>query len=102
MIQILPIGTPVWVAEPADPATGRRYRSGDGIVVSHLPCRACWDRYAERHQFVTVTPDTYRQASAACQTPAGMYVAGLGQPIAITPDGPAIAVPITSEERSAA
>ncbi|MEU3990164.1 hypothetical protein AB0F24_17605 [Streptomyces platensis] len=102
MIQILPIGTPVWVADPADPGTGRRDRSGDGIVVSHMPCTACWARYAAKHRFVTVTPDTYRKAAADCRRPAGMYVAGLGRPIAITPDSPAIAVPITSDERSAA
>lgn len=102
MIQILPIGTPVWVADPADPGAGRRERSGDGIVVSHVPCGPCWDRYADRHRFVTVTPESYRRAAAECRRPAGMYVAGPGRPIAITPEGPAIAVPITSDERSAA
>ena len=102
MIQILPIGTPVWVALPAAPGAGRSCRYGDGVVVSHVPCGACWNRYAAAHRFVTVTPESYRQAAADCRRPAGMYVAGLGRPIAITPDSPAIAVPTTTEERSAA
>lgn len=100
-MNVLPIGTRVWVAQAACPAIGRRDVSGDGIVTGHVPCSPCWQRYvgSGRH----VTRAGYRAAAESCTEPSG-FVVSLGRlPIAVTDGDPTvIAVPITSEERSAA
>ncbi|SHL73831.1 hypothetical protein [Streptomyces yunnanensis] len=101
MIQILPIGTPVWVAQAADPSTGRRALAGDGVVTGHVPCSACWQRYTGSIR--RMSRAAYAAVAAACDRPAGFVVTVHRRPVTVTADDPTvIAVPITSDERSTA
>lgn len=100
-MNVLPIGTPVWVAQAADPDAGRRAVTGDGTVTSHLPCGVCWQWFVSRHR--RPTPATAKAAAAQCTNPAGFVVTAGRRPIAITDGDPTvIVVPITSDEWSAA
>ncbi len=100
MIQILPIGTPVWVAQAARPDGMRRALCGDGVVTALVCCTACHDRWlAGRH----VTPALYRRIVASCRQPAGFVATVRGLPVTVTAgDDTVLAVPIASGERSAA
>ncbi|WP_329330801.1 hypothetical protein OIU81_03155 [Streptomyces sp. NBC_01454] len=103
MTQILPIGTPVWVAQGEQPkwGRGRPHVVGEGVVIGHLPCDTCWQRYLDGGG--RVTADGYRAAAADCREPAGYVASVKGLPLVVTPDDPTVlAVPITSDERSAA
>lgn len=100
-MSVLPIGTPVWVAQAADPQRRRRALYGDGVIVSHVPCSACWQRYvgSGRH----ITRGDYSAVQTGCREPAGFVVMVRGLPVTVTPDDDAVlVVPITSDERSAA
>jgi hypothetical protein len=103
MIQILPIGTRVWVAqgEQRKWGKGRPHVVGEGVVTGHLPCHVCWQQYVDGGGLVTAAG--YRAAADVCQEPAGYVASVKGLPLVVTPDDPTVlAVPITSDERSAA
>lgn len=101
MIQILPIGTPVWVAQAAAPVKRRRALAGDGIVVSHVPCSACWQRHvgSGRH----ITRRDYSAVQVGCDRPIGFVATVRGLPVTVLAgDDTVLAVPIATDERSAA
>lgn len=101
MIQILPIGTPVWVAQAARPDGTRRALADDGVVTGRVPCTDCWRRCVDDGGQVSVVG--YRAAAAACREPAGYVVSVRGFPVTVIDGDPTvIAVPITTDERSAA
>ena len=100
-MSVLPIGTPVWVAQAAAPAKRRRALAGDGVVVSHVPCSACWQRHvgSGRH----ITRGDYTAVQTGCDRPVGMVATVRGLPVTVLcDDDSVIAVPVTSDERSAA
>ncbi|GGX49232.1 hypothetical protein [Streptomyces noursei] len=98
---ILPIGTLVWVAQAADPSRRRRAMAGDGVVTSHVPCSACWQQYASSIR--RMSRAAYAAVAAACDKPAGFVATVHHRPVTVMPDDPTVlAVPITSDERSAA
>lgn len=101
MIQILPIGTPVWVAQAARPDGTRRALAGDGVVSGRVPCDVCL-----AHQSVpgeAMTPAAYALAAAICREPVGYVAMVRGLPVTVTADDDTVlVVPITSDERSAA
>ncbi|MFF7411592.1 hypothetical protein [Streptomyces lydicus] len=100
MIQILPIGTPVWVAQAACPDGTRRALCGDGVVTALVCCVDCHNEHVGgRH----ITPADYRVVAAACRRPSGYVATVRGIPVTVTADDDSVlAVPITSDERSAA
>ncbi|KIZ16887.1 hypothetical protein [Streptomyces natalensis] len=101
-MSVLPIGTPLWVAQAARPDGTRRALAGDGTVVSHVPCDACWQRYAAA-DLRRMSPAAYAAVAAACDRPAGFVATVHGWPVTVTAsDDTVLAVPITSDERSAA
>ena len=101
MIQILPIGTPVWVAQAATASRPHRALAGDGVVVSHVPCGACWQRYVGSGQHITRS--SYTAVQVGCDRPIGMVATVRGLPVTVTSgDSTVIAIPITSTDRSAA
>lgn len=103
MIPILPIGTRVWVAqgEQRKWGRGRPHVVGDGVVTGHLPCHACWQRHVAGGGRVSAAG--YRAAADACQEPVGYVASVKGLPLIVAPgDDTVLAVPITSDERSAA
>ncbi|GES27852.1 hypothetical protein AB0G60_02980 [Streptomyces angustmyceticus] len=103
MIQILPIGTLVWVAqgEQRKLGRGRPHVVGDGVVTAHLPCSACWQRHVDDGGHVSAAG--YRAAADACEEPAGYVASVKGLPLIVAPgDETVLAVPITSTDRSAA
>lgn len=98
---ILPIGTPVWVAQGEQREQGRPHIVGEGTVTGHLPCNTCWQKYLDDGGRVTAA--SYRAAADACQEPSGYVASVKGLPLIVAPgDNTALAVPITSDERSAA
>ncbi len=101
MTLILPIGTPVWVAQAARPDGVRRALKGDGMVTGRVPCDVCLAQQAVPGR--AMTPAAYGIAAAMCREPVGYVARVRGLPVTVTPDDPTvIAVPITSDERSAA
>ncbi|MFD8545584.1 hypothetical protein [Streptomyces sp. NPDC059649] len=101
MIQILPIGTPVWVAQAARPDGTRRALCGDGVVSTNVPCDVCLAQQSGPSR--EMTPAAYAIAAVACEEPVGFVAMVRGLPVTVTPDdNTVIAVPITSDERSAA
>ncbi|MEV7466187.1 hypothetical protein AB0O20_06680 [Streptomyces kronopolitis] len=100
-MSILPINTPVWVAQAADPQRRRRALAGDGVVVSHVPCSACWQRHVGggRH----ITRRDYTAVQAGCREPIGFVATVRGLPVTVLDgDDTVLAVPIVADERSAA